>query len=115
MSVSKTDNTALVKNDISNKVGITIRLMLEDAHRIANPVTPKKDGGLRTAVNKQMESNSKGVIEWRVPYAWYQERGYTSGPVVNYTTPGTHAGFAEEGINSVMNNLSKYLSMGGLL
>ena len=28
-------------------------------------------------------------------YAWYQERGYTSGPVTHYTTPGTQAHYLQ--------------------
>ncbi len=57
---------------------------------------------------KRVGSIVRGTIEWRRPYAWYQERGYTNGPVRRYTTPGTHAHFAEESVKTVTADSKKY-------
>ena len=115
MSVDYVNNTALVKNEISNRKGIVLRLIGEDVHRRSNPITPLAETKmLRTAVVKNVVGNSKAFIEWRAPYAEYQERGYTTGPVTHYTTPGTHAHFAEESVKAVMDNLITYARQGGL-
>lgn len=115
MSCTYVSNTARVKNNLTNGINLTLRLMIEDIHRQANPITPKKDGHLRTAVTKSIIQNNVAEIAWLAPYAEYQERGYTSGPVVHYTTPGTHAGFAEESVKKVVANLPTYARKAGLL
>lgn len=119
MSVRFTDNTARVKTDIDNATGITLRLMLEGVHEKSTPITPMRPapvgGTLRAEVLKTMEGNNVGKIKWYAPYAWYQERGYTTGPVVNYSTQGTHAHFAESSVKEVMRNLDFYARMGGLI
>ena len=45
---------------------------------------PKEKGDLRTNVDIQADS-----ITYMSPYAHAQYVGFTTGPVVNYTTPGT--------------------------
>ena len=45
---------------------------------------PMREGNLRTNVDIQSDS-----ITYESPYAHAQYVGYTTGPVVNYTTPGT--------------------------
>lgn len=45
---------------------------------------PMDNGDLRTNVDIQADS-----ITYESPYAHAQYVGYTKGPVVNYTTPGT--------------------------
>ena len=45
---------------------------------------PMREGDLRTNVDIQVDS-----ITYQSPYAHAQYVGHTTGPVVNYTTPGT--------------------------
>lgn len=115
MGAELKSNTAQIKNDLGFKIQLMTRLMLEDVHRRSITKTPMKDtGALRAMVAKQMQGKT-GIIEWRAPYAEYQERGYTSGPVRHYTTPGTQAHFAKESVQEVMNNLPEYITKAGIV
>lgn len=114
MAVKVFDNTALVKNAVDNRIGLSLRLMLEGVHRKSNPITPKRFGHLRAAVAKSMLGNRKGVIEWMEPYAKYQERGPKEGVIWHYTTAGTHAQFAENSIKEVNEEAAAYFRLGGL-
>lgn len=112
------DHTFEVQSDIKNALGLTIRLALEDIHRRSNPVTPLRDNGLRTSVLKTMPSLDRGVIEWRVPYASYQERGMRADGthvVTHYTTPGTGSGFAENSVKQTMQHFDEIAKQGGLI
>lgn len=103
---------------VENAASLAIRMMMEDTHSLANRVTPYKEGALRTAVTKQMQTPLLGVMRWNVPYASYQERGMRqdgSHVVRNYTTPGTHAHFIEESLNTVVQKVPQYIRMGGLV
>ncbi len=104
---------------VENACSIAIRMMMEDIHTLANPITPKRPapigGNLRTSVSKQMLSPTVGMIKWHAPYAEYQERGYTTGPVTHYSTPGTHAHFVEESVEKVIQRIPQYLKYGGLI
>jgi len=111
VSVEINDQTVLLKEQLNNNIGLALRMMLEETYRESNPITPKRQdpvgGTLRTAVTKTMESNTKGTIAWHAPYAYIQERGWnptTNGKTyfTNYTTPGTHAHFAEESVKKVV-------------
>ena len=107
-----------VQRQVENSAAIAIRMMMEDTHTISLPVTPLKNNALRTSVTKQMFGPTLGIMTWHVPYAAYQERGMRadgSHVVRNYTTPGTHAHFAEESVRQVVAQLPKYVNMGGLL
>lgn len=119
MSVTIENHTAYIKSSIENNVDLAIRLMLEDIHREANPITPKRPapvgGTLRTMVLKGLDGPHKGYIVWNAPYAEYQERGYTSGPVTHYSTPGTHAHFAEESVEKVVNRSRDYFVQAGVI
>ena len=103
---------------ISNAASFAIRMMMEDTHTLANPITPYKHNALRTSVSKQMETPLKGVMKWNVPYAQYQERGMRADGtrvVRNYTTPGTHAHFVEESVQKVVKKIPQYIRAGGLV
>ena len=104
---------------VENACQIAIRMMMEDVHNLSTPITPKRPapvgGNLRTSVSKQMMSPLVGVMKWHAPYAEYQERGYTTGPVVHYSTPGTHAHFVKESLDKVVQRIPQYLRMGGLV
>lgn len=88
-----------------------MRQMIEDIHRVSRPITPMLTGDLRADVKKSTRKLGdliRGEIEWHRPYAWYQERGYTNGPVRRYTTPGTQAHFAETSVKEVTSHSNKY-------
>lgn len=88
-----------------------VRSILEDIHSTANEITPMLTGDLRADVKKTVTGASSrivGSIKWDRPYSWYQERGYTNGPVKRYTTPGTKAHFAEDSADAAMAKLSEY-------
>lgn len=100
---------------VENACSFAIRMLMEDTHTYSIPITPYKEGNLRTSVSKQMLSPTMGSIKWHAPYAEYQERGFTTGPVTHYTTPGTHAHFVEESVEQAMLKLPQYLRLGGLI
>ena len=114
MGVEFKSNTAQIKNELEEKTQLMVRLMIEDVHRRSTTKAPMKEGALRAMVAKQIQGKA-GIIEWKAPYAEYQERGYTSGPVRHYTTPGTQAHFAEESVQEVMNNLPEYITKVGIV
>lgn len=108
-----------VTQQVENACGMAIRFMMEDIHNHSTPITPMRPspvgGTLRASVSKQMINPKLGIIKWHAPYAEYQERGFTTGPVRNYSTPGTHAHFVEESVNQAMAKLPKFIKMGGLI
>lgn len=88
-----------------------MRQLIEDIHRTSRPITPMLTGELRGDVIKRVTRSGdlvRGMIHWHKFYSWYQERGYTNGPVKRYTTPGTHAHFAEESVKEVTAHSEKY-------
>lgn len=102
--------TPTIKAQLNAQIGM--RQLLEDIHKTSRPITPKLTGDLRGDVRKKVSKLGNriiGIIEWQRPYAWYQERGYTSGPVKRYTTPGTKAHFAAISVKKVTSKrASKY-------
>ena len=113
--IKKTDNTAYITALLQGNIDVVVRLMLEDIHREANPITPYRQGALRTMVSKRMIAPNHGQISWNAPYAEYQERGYTTGPVQHYTTPGTHVHFAEESVEKVVSQADRYFRQAGVI
>ncbi len=88
-----------------------MRQLVEDVVRTARPITPLLTGDLRKDVEKSIQrvgGSVKGTVKWGRPYAWYQERGYTSGPVKKYTTPGTQAHFAKTAVDEVTSSPKEY-------
>ena len=120
IQVHSTYNPVKLKNDLETTIGLTIRMMMEDTQRLAEPITPKREGTLRKEVTKVMDGNTRGIMRWHVPYAEVQEKGYRINPktgepiyFTHYTTPGTHAGFIEEALLEVKNRFPQYLQIGG--
>lgn len=113
MGIEFKSNIPQVKFETKNQLSLMIRMMIEDVHLKSVPKTPFKGGDLRAMVGKQINGTT-GIIEWRAPYAEYQERGFTSGPVRHYTTPGTQAHFVEESVEDVMNNVQEYITKVGI-
>ena len=119
MSLEYTAKFTLQKEMLKNNLGLAVRNMLTDIHRESNPVTPKRPdpigGTLRTDVLEIMEGPTTGSIYWNAPYAAYQERGFTTGVVVNYSTPGTHAHFARDSVETVMRRARDYFVQTGAI
>ena len=102
------DNTVEIRTKMKTNLPLALRFMANDIKREAEPITPKKTGMLRA--NVRVNTGGKRVsIHWGQKYAAYQERGYTSGPVRKYTTPGTQAHFAEESVRKVARHHKRYL------
>lgn len=106
-----------VNDQLNTEISIANRLIIEDIHRQANKITPLAlTAQLRGNVKKIVQDRD-GIIEWRVPYASYQERGmrYDGSHVVrNYTTPGTGKEFAKKSVDKVLKNVAKYYDQIGL-
>lgn len=113
MGIEYKSNIPQIKFQTKNQVSLMLRMMIEDVHIKSVYKTPYKHGDLRAMVGKQINGLT-GIIEWRAPYAEYQERGYTSGPVRHYTTPGTQAHFVEESVEDVMSNVDEYIQKVGI-
>lgn len=113
MAYSENDHTERIISETHNKVSLAIRFMLEDIHRTSTRRTPKKTGQLRADIRKNV-TGSRGKITWGKHYAWYQERGYTSGKVRRYTTPGTGKHFAEDAVKAVVKKSGTYFKRAGL-
>ena len=109
-----TDNTNNVINELTQKASIFLRMMADEIVDISTPITPKKSGRLRMDVTKQV-LGLKGKIIWGKHYGVYQERGYTSGPVKNYTTAGTKAHFAKSGAEGCIEKTSDVAKRSGLI
>ena len=63
---------------------------------------PRRDGNLRTIVDIQADS-----ITYESPYAHAQYVGFTTGPVVNYTTPGTGPYWDKRMVSAEMQDVVK--------
>lgn len=118
MAVQFESKTPLVQSITASQCQLAIRFMLEDIARFSMPKTPRLEGNLRKSANRFMEGDYKGIIEWDLPYAQYQERGMRADgthKVQNYTTPGTGKAYAEKAVEKVMNNMPEYITKAGIL
>lgn len=95
------------KAQIRGGTPVVIRSALEDFKRQSTPITPLKEGPLRKNVRISVIGH-RGTIHWKQKYAWYQERGYTNGPVRKYTTPGTGKHFVKRTAAAIMKQYKKY-------
>lgn len=118
MQVIVKDNSAKIKRDQAVKANVFLRMVADEVVREATPKTPMSDGyakgNLRRNVLKQVLGLT-GQIIWGENYAEYQERGYTSGPVKKYTTPGTGAHFAENAVKKVYGKAQEIAKRSGLI
>ena len=73
-----------------------LRAMAQNILNDSKVLAPKKTGTMRrTSQIKKIPDGFQIRYGDGINYAWYQERGYTSGPVRFYTTPGTQAHYLE--------------------
>lgn len=80
-----------------------LEAMADAIMKVAKAKAPKRYGHLRDSshINRTNPTTREIVFDAKTEdgsksYAWYQERGYTSGPVRHYTTPGTQAHYLGE-------------------
>jgi hypothetical protein len=109
MSVKVQDFSPQVISTMKQRGSLFLRMMSENMVTSANPVTPKKTGRLRMDVIKQV-LGLKGEIRWGKNYAAIREKVEAR----NYTTPGTHAHYAEEGVRKGAKNTSQIAKRAGL-
>lgn len=104
MSVKVTDYTASVLLNNNQDASLFIRLMLDEIHKMAKPITPRDKGNLRKDVLK-VTNGKRGSITWPQQYAAAQEVGKTRGrPIVNYTTAGTGKEYASRAVEKALEN-----------
>ena len=101
MSVSYTNNHPKIAADTVRNANLFLRMVVDEIDKEAFYKTPKDQGELRKNLRKRV-LGLKGEIVWRSKYAVAQERGYTTGPVRRYTTPGTGPHFAENAVRKVV-------------
>lgn len=96
---------AVEKQNLTN----AIEAMADGIMKIAMVKAPRQYGNLRDSAHINRISPTEREIIFNAKtkdgsksYAWYQERGYTSGPVRHYTTPGTQAHYLEETGNQIV-------------
>lgn len=107
------DNTIHLQTKMKTNVPLALRFIAGAIKSEATPNTPMLAGPLRQ--NVRINSGGKRAsIHWGQRYAQYQERGYTSGPVRRYTTPGTGAHFAENAARKVARGAIKYFRAAGV-
>lgn len=104
-------------SQIASRIGIDpggkVQLFFTNTcYKHMDKYVPQRDGNLRTIVDIQPT-----YITYESPYAHAQYIGYTKGPVVNYTTPGTgpywDKRMVSAEINTVINEVEKYMGRGG--
>lgn len=109
MSVKFTDNSAQVKADITNKVSLGLRFILDDVDKTADPKTPRRTGDLRNIKRKQV-LGLHASIAWKRGYAAIQELKQFQ----HYTTPGTGPHFAENAVKEVIGRAEQHFRKAGL-
>lgn len=78
--------TSTIKASLGlDKNGRVLRYFQNSCYKHMDKYVPMRNGDLRTDVDL---SNPNYII-YEMPYAHPQYVGYTTGPVKNYTTPGT--------------------------
>lgn len=106
------DNTPKVIGRVNSGTNIALRLIAQDIHKTAQPMTPRRTGRLANDVVIQSGSG-KTKITWTKVYAAAQEAGRTRGhPIRHYTTGGTGPGYARKAVERVTKNSGAYFKRG---
>ena len=114
MAYKHTDYTRQIVVDKQMNIPLALRFIAEDIKRRAEPKTPRLTGDLRHSNIVRVMGN-RATVSWLMHYAAYQERGYTSGPVRRYTTPGTGAHFAETAVRQAVNDAPRHFKRAGVM
>lgn len=85
-----------------NSNGRIQKAFTNSCYKHMDKYVPMDLGNLRTVVNIKEDS-----ITYESPYAHAQYVGYTTGPVVNYTTPGTGPYWDERMKSAEMDDIVK--------
>lgn len=109
----KMQPTSVIKANLGIEPnGRVHRFFTNTCYRHMDKYVPMDNGDLRTNVN--IDTNS---ITYESPYAHAQYVGFTTGPVVNYTTPGTGPYWDERMKSAEMQDVVKevqdYINRGG--
>lgn len=106
MSVKITDNTPKIGLDTGAKVNLFLRFFMDEVDRLAEPITPKKEGELRRGTLKTVGGSTilrQGKMIWNKEYAAPQEAGTIKGhQITKYTTPGTGPSFALKSVTKAV-------------
>lgn len=106
MSVKVIDNTVQAVAQVRQRASLGVRLATQDLLRVSRPKTPFATGDLANRTLQQV-LGLRGAVSWNVSYAWYQERGYTTGPI-RKRPAGGQSHFAESSAKQVANQGHKY-------
>lgn len=82
--------------------GAVQKYFVERCYQHMDKYVPKDTGALRDTVVM-----GNDYIKYNVPYAHAQYVGYTKGPVLNYTTPGTGPYWDKRMVSAEMNDIVK--------
>ena len=109
MAYKYINNVPVIKASNNANIPLALRFMVDNAHSLAYPNTPKDTGDLRNNVMKTVIGR-KAIISWVMNYAKYQEnRQYQ-----NYTTPGTGPAFAENAVRKTVSDADKFFRKAGV-
>ena len=109
----KMQPTSVIKANLGIEPnGRVHRFFTNTCYRHMDKYVPMDNGDLRT--NVSIDTNS---ITYESPYAHAQYVGFTTGPVVNYTTPGTGPYWDERmksaEMQDVVREVQDYINRGG--
>ena len=93
------DTAVMMANENSAKIFINY----------VDHIIPRKTEALAKSVTTKMNNSLSLTVQYKANYAWWQERGYTSGPVKKYTTPGTSAHFVKQGREYLESTFDQYV------
>jgi hypothetical protein len=128
MSVKYTTNTPLLRINQRQAIGLFLRYLVDDVHRIARPKTPYS-GAVRSRGGRSLTGGGHlrddvlkrvlglvGTISWDKEYAGAQEAGQTRGhPIRNYTTPGTGKHYARNASKEAVKNAANLMRKARLI
>ena len=105
--------TSVIKARLGlNPNGRVQKFFTNTCYKHMDKYVPMDEGNLRTNVDIQPDS-----ITYESPYAHAQYVGYTKGPVVNYTTPGTGPYWDKRMVSAevqdVVKEVQDYVNRGG--
>ena len=109
----KMEPISVIKADLGLEPnGKVQKFFTNTCYKYMDKYVPMDEGNLRTNVDIQPNS-----ITYESPYAHAQYIGYTKGPVVNYTTPGTGPYWDQRmvsaEIDDVVKEVQDYFNRGG--
>ena len=100
---AKIEPTSVIKVKLGiDPQGSVLKKLTKSCAEHMEKYVPKKTGQLRENIHVE-----PGLIIYQSDYAMYQYRGYTRGPVRNYTTPGTGPYWDKRMVSAELNDVIK--------